>query len=218
MAVQVKLDPENFYKRNAVNLDITHRCPLECLRCQRYSSFTSKGLKVPGMDMPIDRFEKILDKFDYLNFCGQVSDPVHHPQFIEMLQLCNERKKRVSIHHASGGKSESWYYKAWEAYPYARWIWGIDGLPEESHKYRKHQDGQKMFRLMIESTKHLKISPIWQYIVFRYNQDHIEQAKEMIKDVDNLKFLLLNSSRWMGDDDPLKPTKEEMYLNLNGKK
>lgn len=215
MAQYIETDPENFHKRKAINLDITHRCPLECLRCQRYFSFTSKGLKVPGGDMPMDRFEKILERFNHINFCGQVSDPVHHPQFIEILKMCYDRGKSVSVHHASGGKREDWYPQAWAAHPRARWYWGIDGLPSESHKYRVHQDGEKMFRLMIESTKHLKTPPIWQYIVFKYNEDHIEQAKEMVKDVDNLQFLIMNSSRWLGSNDPLKPTDPSQSLNLN---
>ena len=176
------------------------------LRCQRFLSFTSKGLKVPGSDMPMDRFMKILDMFDHINFCGQVSDPVHHPQFIEMLKLCKERNKSVNIHHATGKKPKSWYLKAWKANPNARWFWGIDGLPKDSHIYRVNQDGEKMFELMIESTKHLKVSPVWQYIVFSYNQDHIEEAKKMIEGVDNLFFLVLNSSRWIDGDDFLKPT------------
>lgn len=63
-------------QRKAINLDITHRCPLECERCQRFTSFTEKGLKVPGKDISIKRFQMILDHFNHLNFCGQISDPV----------------------------------------------------------------------------------------------------------------------------------------------
>lgn len=201
---------ENFHKRNAINMDISHRCPLECLRCQRYFSYTRHGLKVPGGDMSLERFEKVLDHFDHINFCGQVSDPVHHPKFIELLQMINDRgNKSCSVHHASGGKPESWYPKAWEAFPRARWFWGIDGLPKDSHKYRQNQDGEKVFRLMIESTKYLKVKPIWQYIVFSYNENDIDEAVNMIKGVDNLEFMLINSSRWLPEYDWLKPSEKQ---------
>lgn len=207
-------DMENFYGRKSINLDITHRCPLECLRCQRYLSFTSKDLKVPGGDMPLDRFEKILEHFDHINFCGQVSDPVHHPKFIQILKMLNDAGgKSSSVHHASGAKPESWYYKAWEAFPKARWYWGIDGLPKDSHKYRKNQDGEKMFKMMLESTKYLKTKPIWQYIVFSYNENDIDEAMSMIKGVDNLDFMLVNSSRWLRGEDWLRPS-EDNALDL----
>jgi MoaA/NifB/PqqE/SkfB family radical SAM enzyme len=206
-------DPHFFHFRDAINVDITHRCPLECLRCQRYSSFTSEGLKVPGEDMPLDRFEKIIKHFRHINFCGQVSDPVHHPKFIEMLEMCHKKDISISVHHASAGKPEHWYPKAFAAAPYALWYFGIDGLPKDSHKYRVNQDGEKLFRIMLESTKHLKKTPIWQYIVFSYNQNDIEEAKDMVKDVDNLKFLVVNSSRWIGQNDWLRPT-GDMALDL----
>ena len=207
-------NPEFFYKRPGINLDITHRCPLECLRCQRWSSFTSMGLKVPGEDMPLDRFEKVLNCFDHINFCGQVSDPVHHPQFIEILRMCNDRNKSVSVHHASAGKPEDWYPEAYAAMPKARWYFGLDGLPEESHKYRKNQDGEKMFRILLEATKHLTTPPIWQYIVFSYNEDHIEEAMKLVEGVDNLQIRVIHSSRWLGENDWLKPTNPESSLSL----
>ena len=205
-------DTERFLKRKAINLDITHRCPLECLRCQRYFSFTSKGLKVPGGDMPLDRFEKILDQFDHINFCGQVSDPVHHPKFIEILKMINEREdKTCSVHHASAGKPEHWYPKAWEAAPKARWWFGIDGLPKDSNKYRVNQDGEKLFRIMVESTKYLQTPPVWQYIVFSYNEKDIDEARKMVENVDNLEFLVINSSRWISSDDWLKPSSDQSF-------
>ena len=44
--------------RRSINLDITHRCPLECPRCQRATAFTSNGLKVPGKDLSMKNFKK----------------------------------------------------------------------------------------------------------------------------------------------------------------
>ena len=98
--------------------------------------------------------------------------------------------------------------------PRARWYFGLDGLPEESHKYRKNQDGEKMFRILLESTKHLKTPPIWQYIVFSYNEDHIEEAMKLIEGIDNIQFRVIHSSRWLGENDWLKPTNPESSLSL----
>ena len=100
-------------QRKAINLDITHRCPLECERCQRFTSFTEKGLKVPGKDISMKRFQMILDHFNHLNFCGQISDPVHHPKFTEILSLIYNHKdnKTSSVHHASAAKPMKWYPK-----------------------------------------------------------------------------------------------------------
>ena len=65
---------------------------------------------------------------------------------------------------------------------------------------------------MIESKKYLKQTPVWQYIVFSYNEDHIEQAKKLAKE-NGVKFMLLRSSRWKGEVDPYRPRKEDMSFN-----
>ena len=207
---------EEYYKifnRRNVNLDITHRCPLECRNCQRFTSFTSKGLKVPGEDLSIESFKKIIEYFNHINFCGQVSDPVHHPKFIEFLELCKENKNSVNVHHASGAKPEKWYKKAFEANPYARWTFGIDGLPDESDWYRINQDGEKLFRMMKLARTILIKKPVWQWIVFSYNEHHIEEGMRMAAEAD-VRFMTLISSRWNGPDDPLKPKGNNMSLNL----
>ena len=56
----------------------------------------------------------------------------------------------------------------------------------------------------------LKKTPIWQYIIFKYNEHNIEKAKAMA-DKHDLTFLLVQSSRWKGDEDYLKP--KEHALN-----
>lgn len=208
-------DYHKIFSRNSINLDITHRCPLECRNCQRFTSFTSKGLKVPGKDLSIDDFKKIISHFKHINFCGQVSDPVHHPKFIEFLELTLANGNTVSIHHASGAKPERWYKKAFEANPKARWTFGIDGLPEESDWYRINQDGEKLYRMMKLARTILVQKPVWQWIVFRYNENHIEEGMAMAAEID-VRFMTLISSRWNGPNDPLKPQGKDLSLNLYG--
>ena len=213
-------DNSNVYveilQRKAINLDITHRCPLECERCQRFTSFTGKGLKVPGKDISIEKFQMILDHFNHLNFCGQISDPVHHPKFIEILSMIYNHKdaKSSSVHHASAAKPMKWYPKAFEANPKTRWWFGIDGLPKDSNKYRTNQDGEKLFEIVTVAATILKQKPVWQYIVFSYNEDNIKEAHNMAKDI-GAEFMLINSSRWISEDDPLRPKNPEHSLILS---
>ena len=66
-------------------------------------------------------------------------------KFIEVFLDCYIKKSSVSVHHATAAKPRKWYPKAFQANPNARWWFGIDGLPKESHKYRINQDGEKLF-------------------------------------------------------------------------
>ena len=116
----------------------------------------------------------------------------------------NQKNLRVEVHVASSFKSKDFFIEAFKAYPKAEWIFGIDGLPEESHTYRVNQDGKKLYEIMLEARNHLFYRPTWQYIIFSYNEDHVDLALEMAKK-DNLTFLIINSSRWIDKGDWLKP-------------
>ena len=208
-------DKWKFINRKSVNIDITHRCPLECPRCQRQSTFTNHGIKVPGKDISMQSFKKVLDHFDHINFCGQVSDPVHHPKFIDILKMAYEKPHTVTVHHATGYRKMEWYIEAFKAHPKARWWFGIDGTPDVSHIYRINQDGQKLFKVMCESVKHLRTQPVWQYIVFRYNEDPkmIRKAQQMASDA-GVEFIIIHSSRWLAGEDPYRPLNSEVRLDM----
>ena len=196
-----------FFKRateKRLNLDITYRCPLECLRCGRQTSFRNKNLRVPGRDLTLEEFNKITNFFPRISFCGQYSDPIHHPQFIDFLKMCKEKNIIVEVHVASSFKSKEFFIEAFNAYPKAEWIFGIDGLPENSHLYRVNQDGNKLYDIMLESKKILISKPVWQYIIFKYNENDIDTAMNKAKQ-DGVDFLVINSSRWINSKDLLRP-------------
>jgi hypothetical protein len=160
---------------------------------------------VPGEDLSFENFKKLTNFFNHICFSGQLSDPIHHPQFIDFLKLCAKKSIGVKVHTASSHKSLDWYIEAWKANPKAKWVFGIDGLPEQSNTYRVNQDGIKLYNVMCESTKYLIQKPIWQYLLFSYNENNVKDALAMAKDC-GVEFLLKNSGRWWSDDDWLLPT------------
>ena len=133
-------------------------------------------------------------------------------KLIEFLEKSYVKKIDVEVHNASSVKSLKWYIKAFKAHPFARWKFAIDGLPKDSHKYRINQDGEKLFNVMKESVKYLKRKPQWQYIVFKYNQNDIDEASKMADSI-GVDFYTLISSRWRGPNDPYKPTRRKYILD-----
>ena len=200
----------SFYRRSkkGINIDISNRCPLECMRCQRQTNFTLEGRKVYGRDATMDEIRKLSDYFSSFNFCGQLSDPVHNEYFIDILRLCKMKNVDGVIHNASSLKSKEWYIEAFQAHPDMRWVFGIDGLPKDSCLYRINQDGEKLFDIMIESKKHLNTTPSWQYIIFKYNEKDIDEARELAKK-NGVNFNLTYSSKWFSEDDPLRPKNKD---------
>ena len=108
------------------------------------------------------------------------------------------------IHNASSLKSKEWYIEAFKTHPDMRWVFGIDGLPKDSCMYRINQDGEKLFDIMLESKKYLNTIPMWQYIIFSYNENNIDEARKMALD-NGVNFSLCYSSKWLDENDPYMP-------------
>ena len=77
----------------------------------------------------------------------------------------------------------------------------------DSHKHRINQDGEHLFEMMKLGRK-MNVNIVWQYIVFKYNQNDIDTAKKIAID-NNIEFKLSYSSRWSGEMSKLKP--DERY-------
>ena len=191
----------------SINLDISYKCALECPKCRRQQSMKRLGNK--GHNLRMVDFKKLLSFFEKLNFCGSISDPVMHPQFIDFMELSRDHVVKVSS--AVSQKPLDWYDEIFKTNLDASWHFGLDGLPEESHKYRINQDGVKLFEIMKLAVS-LGVKTYWQYIVFKYNQDHIQQAREMAKQHDMI-FKEQHSSRW-DENDPYKPDRPEHYIEV----
>jgi hypothetical protein len=139
-------------------------------------------------------FEKVMKYYDSIHFIGNISDPIFAVNLIDFLKLTYENNKRTVLHTAASHKTPTWYMEAFKANVNAKWIFGIDGLPKDSYKYRINQDGEHLFDMM-KLAINCGLTPVWKYIVFKYNENDIEEAKSLAAD-HNITFKLVKSSRW----------------------
>ena len=165
---------------------------------------------MPNTVMSEDEFDKYLKHFKTFIICGQISDPMMHPKLDIFLSKIYEANKNCSVHVAATHKPDAFFIKCFKANPKAHWYFGIDGMPKDSHKYRVRQDGEKLFRLMLESRKYLTHNPVWQYIIFNYNENDVDRAQEMCREY-GLDMSLIKSNRFNDNGDLLKPKSEQSY-------
>jgi len=196
-----------------ITIDSTFRCTLECPKCRR-QSYRKAGIPPGGKngkDLTIDNFKKLLKFFQYFNFCGQVSDSIFNPHLIEMLKMVKDAGKICHIATAATSKKhkKDWYIKAFEANPEAKWTFGIDGLPDESCMYRINQDGEFLFEMAKLCAKMCRRS-VWQYIVFSYNENHIDEAIDLANK-HGIHFEVNFSTRWKAKNDMYKPRNKLLY-------
>lgn len=190
-------------KTNTINLDITHRCRLQCPKCMR-TKFS--GLHKRGSDISLDNMKKISLAYHNLLFCGQMGDPIYHPQFDKIMEMCKNNNVQISTN--GSGKSIEWFEKIHYINKNIKWIFGVDGLPKDSNKYRIGQDGISVFEVM-KRLSSIGANVTWQFIVFKYNENDIEKAEVMSKQF-GIKFLEIHSSRW-DENDEFRPTNPKNY-------
>ena len=205
---------DKFIDRDNVNLDISNKCTLECIACSRQTNRFA-GKPIPGYDTSISQWTKMCKHFEHLCLCGQISDPIFNPNLIEMLRYCYVNNIPVLVNTAASQRKKHWYEKAYRANPKARWIFGIDGLPKDSHKYRIHQNGEHLFEMMKLGAQ-MGVEVAWQYLVFNYNENDIETARNMAK-ANNIYFKLTFSGRWTETMLPYKPNNPKNYINSDRK-
>ena len=130
--------------------------------------------------MPVEDFNKIIHFFDNIMFCGQISDPVRHPKFKQLLDIMAlHQDKKFAIATAANQKNIEWYEDAFNRHgDNVTWTFGLDGLPNTSFLYRIKQNSQLIYDAMLLGAK-LGKNVRWQFIVFDHNEHQIEEAKKL---------------------------------------
>jgi len=176
------------------NLDISHRCILRCPQCVRQKTTSQDQIK-RSFDLKEENFEKILNYFTHgITFCGQISDPIYHPNFLNFLKMCDGRGRKVRIATNGSGKSDEW----WEqAYSYGlgenAWYFGVDGIDKKSEIYRVGSNFEDVWSRMLRG-RDLGHAIVWQYIIFGYNEHEIDRAIEIAK-AEDFSILFVNTNR-----------------------
>lgn len=174
------------------NIDLTYRCPLACPLCMR-ANLVSKSPRIRTLmkekitassEMPLDDFRKLCEFFKNISFCGRLSDPVYHTKFYEILKICSNEYPHIkfNIRTAAHQKDIDWYRKAFELTGNnVTWVFGLDGLPDVSHLYRKNQNSQLIYDAMMLG-RQMGVKIQWQMIIFDFNEHQIEQVKTICKE------------------------------------
>ena len=189
-------------RKQRPNIDASHRCAFRCPQCIR-QKITSQNQIRRSFDLSEDNFQKILDYYDEgLTFCGQISDPIYHPNFLGLLKRCDGKGKRVRIATVGSGKSDAWWN---EAYSYGvgenAWYFGVDGIDKKSELYRIGSNFDEVWKRMKQGRDRGHLI-VWQYIVFGYNEEDMDRAVEIAKEED-FSLLLVNTNRGFNPGNPL---------------
>ena len=199
------------HSMRTIEIETTSRCPLRCPACHRQNYYGAHKKPVPGKDISIEDFQKIVDHFDGIFFVGVISDPTTHPDLYSLLKMCVKKSKKVSLSLAATHRSLAWFRRQFllTRNKNVLWEFAIDGLPEDSHKYRINQDGKKLFEVMNMGRK-LGCQVVWKYIIFKYNENDMQEAKKRASSI-RVPLNFIKSVRWEGEMSKYRPTDKNNY-------
>lgn len=184
------------------NIDASHRCIFKCPQCIRQKTSSQEQIR-RSFDLEEEQFKKIVDYYEHgVTFCGQISDPIYHPRFLNLLKICDKNKTKVRIATVGSGKSDEWWN---EAYSYnvgtSAWYFGVDGIDETSEIYRVGSNFQDVWSRMRQG-RNLGHVIVWQYIIFGYNEHKIDRAIEIAKE-EEFSLVFVKTNRGFNPNSPL---------------
>jgi MoaA/NifB/PqqE/SkfB family radical SAM enzyme len=213
-------------------IEITTYCNAACPQCPRNLNGWGVAPHLPlvhlGRDV-IDRTftEEILSTVRQIFFCGGFGDPIMHPDFLDILRDFRRKNPTVWLYiHSNGGAhdAEYWSEMARIMNGYGHVAFGIDGLEDTLHLYRRSVKYNKVIanaKAFIDAGGKAQ----WNFIVFRHNEHQVDQVKQIAMELGFQDVLIRNTGRFFNqsaveemDRWPVEGRKGvEYYLELPSK-
>lgn len=202
-----------FRKRMSVNFDfaLTTYCQAKCVSCTRMNQEHGKQGQVdPSLvlqHMDLDIFTNIIqnskiisEENDYIQFCGELGDPMMHPQIDKFIELGMIYGGGVSINTNGGLRQPKWYSHIAQAYHMGHWDrrelsikFGVDGADHDTNwKYREGVNWQRAIDNM-ESYFGAGGVGEWHYLIFEWNWHQIEDAQALADKIGAPIFFKFNN-------------------------
>ena len=206
------------------HIEISSKCTLKCPRCSRQEvpdTLTNGQLR---LDFFKENFPPafVIEHIEKITFCGDDGDPIYAADLIPVIKYLKDIKDIDILIVTNGSyKSVDWWTELSNTLTSNDSIhFSIDGYNDASNNvYRINSDWKSIFvgvNAMVKSPA----TVVWAAIAFRFNEDHIEQMKEMARLSGVDVFQLTKSTKFgsiyehYGIDDPLEPSSKYISSTL----
>ena len=203
------------------NFEISSYCNANCPSClrtrEKENLVLNKHLKVEDFEFLILHNIKFFKNNQYENllakFCGEIGDPLLHPNIDQLISIAETVFDEVEIFTNGGIKNAKWIKKILTRYKKTVFVFGIDGLTDEiNQRYRVNVRTDIALKNMIESVKHGFTK--WHYTIFNHNYQELSDVIKFAKN-HNLDLLCRFNGREFNKLDDENIVKCEDLLQKN---
>ncbi len=189
----------------SVFLDISTYCNAACPQCHRTDpNGLGKASWLPLIQWNLETFKKAynLDKYKVryrsFEFCGTWGDPVMNRELLSMVQyIIDNSSANISIDTNGSIRDEEWWWNLGAIGGRKLQVtFAVDGIDQKMHShYRRNTDLKKVLANM-ESISQTLSKPRVRTIVFKHNEDYLEQIEEMVRSYGASTIEFTPSDRW----------------------
>lgn len=192
------ITPDNV---NVFNLEFTDYCNAACPMCSRFKwdgtlykekvNQNHTSLKALQKNVP----EKIIKQLKNVISIGTYGDPIMSPECLHIYRWIRELNPdcKLEFHSNGGTRNEKFWQECAELG--IRVVFGIDGLEDTNHLYRRNVNWKKLIS-NVKSFIDAGGKADWKYIAFKHNENQIESAKALSETLGFKSFGWQYSDRW----------------------
>ena len=194
----------NYKTITTVELELTSRCNAACPQCARN---INGGAKVPALPLDTWTLDKVKSVFvpefvkqlELIYLCGTYGDPLIAKDTIQIISYLKSLNPHVKISAHTNGSVRNEQFFSELATVIDCVIFGIDGLQDTNHLYRRKCNWNK---IIANATAFIKAGgdAKWDFIVFKHNQHQVTEAEKLSKNLGFTSFNIKKSSRFMNYD------------------
>lgn len=184
-----------------IELELTTKCNASCPQCVRNFYGGPKWPTLPLLSVKLDklkdRLSDIISEANSIKLCGTYGDPCVHNNIVDIVTwLRTFPNLKVKINTNGGMDKRHWKELAKVMKSTDLITFGIDGLSDTNHLYRKNVNWDILMRNVKDFISNGG-SAAWQFIVFEHNQHQVDEAKEMAEQLGFKYFFVKKTIRFV---------------------
>ena len=202
------------------HIEPSSKCSLRCPRCPRQEH---PDISWMGKEISLEQFKKVFDKkmlqeVQRFTMCGDVGDPIYTKDYLDIIDYVKTVDSTIQIFTITNGsyKTEKWWKDfAKISNKHDTINFSVDGYDQESNDlYRVNSNWESIMKGMKICADESEMFVNWATIVFKFNEDHLLQIKQLAKEQGcdalqltySTKFGSKYGDAYGGELDPLEPS------------
>ncbi len=189
-----------------VHLEITDRCNASCPQCARNILGGKENPHLSQTELYLSDIKaiftpEILRGLKRIFMCGNYGDPGVGRDTLEAFEYFRAENSEMNLGMNTNGamRTPDWWARVAKVIDGKGDIkFGIDGLSDTNHLYRKNVNFERMMA-NIQAFIDNGGRAVWEFIVFRHNEHQVEQARELSEKMGFEKFTVKKTGRFFSN-------------------